>query len=226
MGAARPRLNNLERPIAKYEMKALLLRALIPVFSLLRYLTWRLAILRVSRHAVRGIEVVSIAETQNLWRAISGLANALELIAVHDPLRFERMRHDLRRILLSDGVGPEYISSIGACLLSVAFVENCSTLQLALTLVHEATHARLSRAGIGRAPAKRDRLEGVCINAEHRFGERLQGADRVVALAVVDAELVGPKWWAREPLIRRRTNELRSLGLPTWLIRLSRFLRR
>lgn len=212
--------------MAKNQMKTLLLRTFWPVLSSLRYLTWRLAISGVSRQAVHGIEVVSIAEKQDLAQTISGLALALELIAVHDPLRFARMRKDLRRVLLSEGVGPEYISSIGACLLSVEFIEKWSTVQLALALVHEATHARLWRARIGRALAKRDRLERVCINAERRFGERLQGSDRVSALAVVDAELGGPKWWTEDALIRRRANELRSLGLPTWLIRWSRRLRR
>jgi hypothetical protein len=207
-------------------MKEFFLRAMKPIFSLLRYLTWRLAILGLSRQVVRGMEVVSIAEAHDLARPISKLGDALELIAVHDPLRFERLRKNIRRVLLSDGVGPEYITSIGACILSVAFVENASTVQLALTLVHEATHARLWRAHIGRRLAKRDQLEHVCIKSERQFGERLRGADRLAALAVVDAELVGSKWWSRDALIQRRANEMRSLGLPAWLIQLSRHLRR
>jgi hypothetical protein len=206
-------------------MRVLLLRVLKPVFAPLRYLIWRLSILAASREVACGIEVVCIAETQDLASVINCLSDAFELIAVRDPLRFHRLRKDVKRVLVVDAGGPEYINSIDACLLSATVIENATKVELALAIVHEAAHARLWRAGIGRSLAQRDRLERACINSERRFAEKLDGDDRVVARTIVNEKLAGPKWWTRETLVDRRIAELTNLGLPKWLIRLSRHLR-
>jgi hypothetical protein len=50
---------------------------------------------------------------------------------------------------------------------------------IAATLVHEATHARLDR--IGYAPEKRARVEGLCFRRERAFARRLPDSHELVA---------------------------------------------
>lgn len=196
--------------------------ALIPLHGLV----WRLALFGAPRREVCGMQVVCIASSETIDDEMKRLRAAFELVAVHDVRRWGRILRDVRQIVLADAGGPEYIGTIGACLLSVGFVDRVSVIDLALTLVHEASHARLWHARIGRAEEQRDRLERACIRSEKRFAETLHGRDREMALKTVEGELSGPAWWTREAITKRRDKELTAMGIPQWLIRLYRNLRR
>jgi len=121
-----------------------------------------------------GMEIINVTGENGHVR--NRLRAALALIARVDPLRYRRLRRDMRRIALLRRGGPEYASEVGACLLPSAYLKAGTTEAVATTIVHEATHARLCRAGIGYGPAMRPRVEAACIRQQIAFAERLGDA--------------------------------------------------
>ena len=86
-----------------------------------------------------------------------------------------------------------------------------------MMIVHEATHARLWRAGYRYDEANRGRIERICVRAETTFASRIP--DSAVAIARTE-QLLESQWWTREEHQRRSLVELRTLGCPQWLVRI------
>ena len=108
---------------------------------------------------------------------------ALTLIKAHDRLRYDRLVSDLERIwvrLLPGSLG-NYDRTINACQLDTRFVvaETSSTEQIAAVIVHEATHARLFKCGIGYPVELRSRVEAVCMRRELAFAAKLPNGEQV-----------------------------------------------
>src|SRR5882757_7752189 len=127
----------------------------------------------VSRH-LDGIWIGS-------WRRISEdlmrVESALMLIKQHSPLDYARIIRELERIWVTlsfHGLG-EYRHSLRACILDERYVAAPATTveQIASTIVHETTHARLERYGIGYKEELRARIEAICFRRELAFAARL-----------------------------------------------------
>jgi hypothetical protein len=95
--------------------------------------------------------------------------------------------------------------------------------QIASTIVHEATHARLRRCGIGYDEAIRARVEAICFRREIAFADSLPDG----ALSRDEAErnltLRPPSDWTNDAMRDRHRSgseeALRYLGVPEWSIR-------
>lgn len=153
----------------------------------------------------------------------SKVSEALSLIARYDPARFARMRRDLRRILVDGNrvSRGQYVSEFTLCRLDDAYVasEQTSAAELALTIVHEAAHAKVDRAGISYSPDRQIRIERVCVAAEIAFARKLPNAKTLAAEArnrCVHAEA----WWSPLALRHHRIEALKQLGAPMWFVRL------
>jgi hypothetical protein len=108
----------------------------------------------------------SDANAEAVFRRVEG---ALGLIKAHDRLRYERLLRDLERLrvwLLPGGCG-SYKKGLRSCELDSRFVlsETSSLEMIASTIVHQATHARLMRCGIGYEMELRARVEAACVAA-------------------------------------------------------------
>ncbi len=90
-----------------------------------------------------------------------------------------------------------------------------------MTLVHEATHARVYRAGIRYLPRNRRRIEQICVRAEIDFATQLPDA---TLLADEARHALETEWWEDVPKRERELGQLRILGVPAWLIWLRKFL--
>jgi hypothetical protein len=105
------------------------------------------------------------------------IEEALGLIKRHDPLRYDRLRRDLERIWVTPlpGNWGEYRDALRMCALDERYVLAKGTRpeQIASTIVHEATHARLLRCGIGYETSLRARVEAVCFRRQRAFATRL-----------------------------------------------------
>ena len=121
----------------------------------------------------------------------------------------------------------QYQSSLNACVIDERFaiLETTTIEQLASTIVHEATHARLERWGISYEDEKdRPRIEAICMRRELNFLSKLQHSD------LLQEQIAGKvEWYAADhdyysdASFRRRYREgnaeiLRYLGAPDWLI--------
>jgi hypothetical protein len=105
--------------------------------------------------------------------ALEHVMKALDIVADGDPRRFARIRHDRVRVLVEDGPVCCYRWLTNTCVLTLDAVRNDPPQTTALTIIHEATHARLYRAGVGHDRKNKARQERRCVLEEIAFLRRL-----------------------------------------------------
>lgn len=172
--------------------------------------------------AARGLLLVSARITIDdfdVYDATSGgsdvplarIHDALDLIRTHSPRRYERIKREVRRVVIIGAGGSEYWPQVGGIALTRAELTSESPEEVAFAIVHEATHARLWKMGIPYARALRERIEHVCVRAEVAFAQTLPDADRWVA--EIQRQLTTP-WWTDDAIRERRSSAWRELLRP------------
>jgi hypothetical protein len=144
--------------------------------------------LLTQRHRIHGLPVRlmntrrDISSTEVLGR----LDQALDLIATYAPRRFRRMQHDfaglvVRRFPCRGAFFPEERE----CLVELTFTVNPrhNISEIAASIVHEATHARISHMCGPLPQEQRAREERLCRKAELEFGLALPDGAVVVERA-------------------------------------------
>jgi hypothetical protein len=179
--------------------------------------------LSTGRH-VDGVWVGSWGKPADLHR----VEDALLLIKQHSSIHYCRVIHGLERIwvrvLLHQGAS--YRESLRACLLDERYVANSTLEQIASTIVHEATHARLARCGIRYEEKLRSRIEAVCMRRELALVARLPDGVKLHRKIVHNLEFYGanPEWFSdkqcRERRLQGGIDALRYIEAPKWLIRI------
>lgn len=155
--------------------------------------------------------------------AVSKVTAALELLAKHDPVRFGRIKRDVRCILITGTAGnvAEYHHGVQACCLDVEYLarDDVTPALVAGTIAHEATHARIRSAGFRYPPALRARIEKLCFEAEVAVGRRLPDGEAVIVQA--ERQLArDPSVWTDEARRARAAGALQRLGMPRWFLRM------
>jgi len=107
--------------------------------------------------------------------------DALQLIKHLSPLHYSRVIHNLERVwvrllTIADAC---YNGPLSACMLDKRFVlqETTTLEEIASTIVHEATHARLERWGISYDEKARARIEAICLRRELNFIANLPNSE-------------------------------------------------
>jgi hypothetical protein len=162
-------------------------------------------------------------------QVLDRVEEALRLIKTHDPLRYARLLRDVDRIwviLLPASYGT-FDDALRACKLDERFVlaETSSPEMIAATIVHEATHARLTHCGMGYEGEEfRARVERVCFRRERAFAAKLPNGTEVRAQADSRLEGYPAEYWTDAAFEKRflegGVETLRHLGQPEWLIRI------
>lgn len=188
-----------------------------------RFAFLRLAGLISPRREIAGFEVVDLRVDDGDPWVFSTVGDVLGLIARIDPLRFARMQRDIRRIVVlrAGGAAGSYWHDWKACVLDSRHLRDDSVASTAMTLAHEATHARLRRRGFRYRGALKPRIERLCIEAEITLGGKITGAEELVAQARRDLDRV---WWSDGQMVQRQDAQLRLLGWPEWTLRLREML--
>ena len=102
--------------------------------------------------------------------------------------------------------------------------EGTAAADIASTLVHESTHARLDAKGFAYTPELRERIEKVCFRRELGFARRLVEPGDLVDRA--QRQLERPPDYLTTDAFRLRIREkLIELGVPAWLVRVVEWLR-
>lgn len=172
------------------------------------------------------------------WRTpedLTRIERALLLVKQHNPLHYSRIINDLDRVwifLLSHGRA-EYNHSLKACVLDERYVTNSATSveQIASTIVHEATHARLERCRIAYNEDQRARIEAVCFRRELAFAVRLPDSAQLQEDRARDLNWyqANPDYFCDAQFLERDSNgeieTLRHIGTPDWLIRATLILK-
>jgi hypothetical protein len=186
-----------------------------------RRLLERIAIRLGRRREVHGILVSAFTDKANQEIALERVVAAVELIRRYDPAAFRRMQSGLKRILVSwlPGTWGEYQQELDLCVLSEERVcaRETSVAAIASTMVHEATHARLARAGVPYDETMRPRIERVCFRAQRAFGRRLPDGRDVVDLA--ERQLVRKDdFTSNDAQWHRLLDSGRKIGFPGWVL--------
>ncbi len=142
---------------------------------------------------------------------LARLHDGLELIRARTPRRYERIKRDMRRVVIIAAGGPEYWPQVDGMALTRGKLTSQSPEEVAFTIVHEATHARLWKTGIPYARALRERIERMCVRAEVAFAQTLPDGDRWVA--EIQRPLATP-WWTDDAIRERRCSAWRELLKP------------
>jgi hypothetical protein len=177
----------------------------------------------VARH-LDGLWIGSFAKDAEL--RLDRVEGALNLIKKYDPLRYRRLIRDLERIsvaVIPVGIA-RFDQSTWACVLDERHILNEATSLegIASSIVHEATHARICRCGIGYGDKElRARVEVACFRRERAFAGTLPNGEQNREL--IDRSLQfyrNPELWTNDALRAQEEEGLlkvaRYLGLPDW----------
>ena len=163
---------------------------------------------------VRGFRLVDLGSSGLLASWASKVEDALRLIEQYDPRRYRRVRIDLRGFALIRDGGEFYHHGLRAYVMDLVSMQARSVSELGAAIVHEATHARLARAGVRATRKRLSRIEQICTTAEASFAAKLPEGEELAKR--VSAKL-SQSWWTDEDLRIRRLNQLQGAGAPRWL---------
>lgn len=137
-------------------------------------------------------------------QVVERLTQALDLVATYAPRRFRRLQQDLAGIVVQRfPCRGAFFPETRECLVELTFTVNPRhTLgEIAASIVHEATHARVARMCGPLAEERRPREERLCRQAELEFGLALPKGGVVVerarsSLALADQDVAPSVDWA------------------------------
>jgi hypothetical protein len=136
------------------------------------------------------------------------LLRSFNLIRETLPRVYARLRRDVRRVILLKAGGPEYLPFTRTIAFKKSAVDRAEIPLLAMTLVHEATHARLWNNGIGYPANAPARIEHLCVRAEVRLARELPDADELEKFAV---DKLKNEWWTESAVTARRERTRKEL---------------
>lgn len=145
------------------------------------------------------VRIVNTRPDIQTEHVVQRLTAALDLIATYAPGRYRRLRQDFAGIVVQRfACRGAFFPESRQCLVELTFTVNSrhGLPEIAASIVHEATHARVARMCRTRLPEQHAREERLCRRAELEFGLALPEGAVVVqrardSLALADHE-VGP----------------------------------
>jgi hypothetical protein len=179
---------------------------------------------------IDGLWVGSVERDSVLFQRIS---EALALIKTRDRRRYSRLLRDLKKIWirLLPGDVARFEPSLSACEIDTRFVRDQPPDIIATVIVHEATHARIMRAGVRYEESRRQKIERICIRQEMIFASKLPDGEAIAQWSRTSLQI--PPDLSDAALAQRELagnlEILRYCSTPEWLIRVvltSRSLRK
>jgi len=168
-----------------------------------------------------GVRVSATSSNESIEdKAIESVFAALDVLRDTAPQQLERipiLTLGLTIAPLDDALG-QWRSDLGVCLLNERFVvaRETTSPELASTIVHELTHARLEHVGFRSADATRARIERICFLAQRNFVLSLPPSDERSRLEGIIAGYLAmdPEFWSDEQLAVRVRDRVASW--PFW----------
>jgi len=150
------------------------------------------------------VRIVNTRPDIETEHVIQRLTAALDLIATFAPRRYRWLRHDVAGFVVERfACRGAFFPQSRECLVELTFTVNPrhGLPEIAASIVHEATHARVARMCRTRSPEQHAREERLCRRAELEFGLALPDGAVVVqrardSLALADREVAPAVDWA------------------------------
>ena len=165
--------------------------------------------------SLAGADAVDTGETPR-EEAIQALAGAFTLLDHVSPFMLRRVKRELRRYLLRDTAFPRYIPHLRCVLLGKDSIAQSNNAEIALILVHEATHARLERLGVRATRFGLERIEMVCMRRELALASHFP--DSAAWTNYVESK-INSRFWARKHIRERLERELLKSNFPPWVVK-------
>jgi len=175
--------------------------------------------LRCGRASAYGIPLVSLDDAKDGVNELffAKVTLALGLIDKYDQPRLGRMRRDLSAIWLVRAGGVYFEVSTRRCVLSWQNVVAGDARSIAMTLVHEAAHARIFGRGVVKTPrATAARHEAAAVRQQIAFATLLPEND---SLLKYYSTVLQTPWWTPEQMRERELEQLRAYDVPEWIVR-------
>jgi len=161
------------------------------------------------------------------WPGFGRVESALRLIKDHDPISYSRVTRHLDRIWvrLISNAGAHYERRSNACVVDERFVLSETVDEIASTIVHETTHARLEHWGITYEDEVRRRIEAICIRRQLNFVGKLSGGEKLreglsatLSWCFDDHDYFSNMRF-QDRHVQGSIEALRYLGAPAWFVR-------
>jgi hypothetical protein len=159
----------------------------------------------LTNHRVRGflVRVTNSRPDIDTHQVLARLTQSLDLIASHAPRRYRQMQRDLAGIVVRRfPCRGAFFPRERECLVELTFTVNPahSVEEIAASIVHEATHARVAQRCGPLPEAMRPREERLCRRAELEFGLALPNGQVVIerarrSLGMTDREVAPAVDW-------------------------------
>jgi hypothetical protein len=178
----------------------------------------------ISRRHNRGdIEIAMLFADKNCPIVFQKIDHALNLISEFDPRRYLQIKRDVKKIWVSavPGYYAQWMDDLQMCVLDRDYLcrTDVSAPEVAGTIVHESTHARLEKLKIKYTEDVRDRVERICIKSEISFAKRLPDGQKFVEIA--ESRLQIPKsYWTNIQSQQRDLEALAELRKKTFVARI------
>lgn len=146
------------------------------------------------QHVVHGlpVRIVNTRPDIQTEQVVRRLTEALDLVAAHAPRCYRRLGQDLAGIVVERfACRGAFFPQTRECLVELTFTVNPrhALSEIAASIVHEATHARVAHWCGGQPPQRRAREERLCRRAELAFGLALPDGRIVVERACSSLDL-------------------------------------
>jgi hypothetical protein len=178
----------------------------------------------ISRKHIRdGVKIGMSFPDKNHPADFLKIDQALNLISELDPRRYHQIKRDVKKIwvYIAPGYYAQWMNELQTCILDRDYFcrTNVSPAELALTLVHEATHARLDKLKIKYTEEIRHRVEQLCVKSEIAFAKRLPNGQKFVEIA--ESRLQTPEsYWTNAQFQQRDLDTLAELRKKSWVARI------
>jgi hypothetical protein len=170
-----------------------------------------------STDVVKGISVLP-GSHDNSQAIRDKLIAAFDLIEKTDPRALRQATLRFRRILVADLAGEDakYLSLSHTCLMDAEHVLAKPPWRVAMSLVHQVAHARLTALGVPYNSKFKARVESVCVNREVEFAALTGVSEKDFHAAAVELDESFFSFRCRRK--RQRIALVRN-GLPRFLVR-------
>ncbi len=181
------------------------------------------------RRNLHGIRTAALTDREEAALCFRRIDEALTLLNQNDPMTLARLREYCDGILV---IGTEtfrlahWDESARLCVITIPHVTSpdTSSADVALTLAHESMHARLGALGARYVDGRRAHLEVLCAMAELASARRLSEPRLVqrTESTLTRWASEGEESWSAASRLEKGLNYLRELGVPNWIVRMTR----
>lgn len=182
----------------------------------------KISLALVPRERYRGFELVSFVGDKGLAILRQKIGEGLDVIQAFDGRRSVQVAERLPRFILVSGGGDHFSPVLRAHMVDANQLSTRTNAQMALNIVHEATHARVHSAGIPMTEDTASRIERICVREQIAFAQRLPDCEQTIRQL---EKVLDHPWWGSKPARSRAEERLRGLGVPRLLIKLVLILR-